>query len=267
MNRRAVVAGSFYPEEVEELDKMIRSYTPADIPRVKAKGVIAPHAGYIYSGRTAARVFASVEVPDTAIIMSPNHTGMGEAASLWPSGHWEIPGGSIPVNSELSELLLSSSRVLKEDYNAHLYEHAVEVELPFLYYHNKKISFVPIVLYPLPYEYCVDIGKAIAESIKNLGKDVLIVASSDMTHYETAESAREKDSLALERIMALDPEGLYNVIRKYEITMCGYIPATIMLIAAIEVGATKATLVDYTNSGEVTGDFSSVVAYAGVIVE
>ena len=267
MIRRPAVAGTFYPASSEELYSMIARMIPPIAEKRKAKGVIAPHAGYIYSGRTAAKVFASVEIPDTVIIMAPNHTGMGKAAALWPSGEWEIPGARVPVNSELASLILENSRVIEEDYQAHLYEHAAEVEVPFLYYLNRNITIVPIVPYPLPYDYCVEIGTAIVKSIKEYGKEVLIVASSDMTHYESAESAKTKDSLALEKILALDPEGLYRIVREYEITMCGFIPATIMLISSIQLGATKATLIDYTNSGEVTGDFSSVVAYAGVVVE
>ncbi len=267
MIRRPAVAGTFYPGDSIELFSMIKKMVPENTEKKKAKGVIAPHAGYIYSGKTAARVFASVEIPDVAIIMAPNHTGLGKAASIWPSGEWEVPGGKVQVEEELAELLLKNSSVLDEDYQAHLYEHAVEVEIPFLYYFNPNIKIVPIVLYPLPYQYCEEIGTAIAEGIREYGKDVLIVASSDMTHYESADSAKTKDSMALERILAMDPMGLYRIIQEYDITMCGYIPATIMLIAAIQLGAKKAELVDYTNSGEVTGDFTSVVAYAGVVVE
>ncbi len=267
MIRKPAVAGTFYPAHPEELYSMIARMIPTVQEKKKAKGVIAPHAGYIYSGRTAARVFASVEIPDTVIVMAPNHTGMGKAAAIWPTGEWEIPGARIPVNRELSELILKNSPVVTEDYQAHLYEHAAEVELPFLYYFNKNISIVPLVFYPLPFDYCMNIGTAIAKSIEEYGREVLIVASSDMTHYESAESAKTKDALALERILAMDPRGLYDVVREYDITMCGFIPSTIMLIAALQLGAQRATLVDYTNSGEVTGDFSSVVAYAGVVVE
>ncbi len=267
MIRRPAVAGTFYPGSPEELFSMIQRMIPSAVSEKKAKGVIAPHAGYIYSGRTSAKVFAAIDIPDTVIILAPNHTGMGKAAALWPVGEWEIPGAKIPINSNLAELIMDNSSVVEEDYQAHLYEHAAEVEIPFLYYFNKNISIVPIVLYPLPYDYCVEIGTAIARSIQEYNNDVLIVASSDMTHYESAEAAKSKDSLAIERILALDPEGLYRVIREYDITMCGFIPATIMLIASLQLGASKATLIDYTNSGEVTGDFSSVVAYAGVVVE
>jgi len=174
--------------------------------------------------------------------------------------------GDVPINLELAERLLAGSPIIKKDELAHRFEHSLEVQIPFLQEIQKNLAIVPLVISHISYPMCEKVAFSLAECIKESGKEVLIVASSDMTHYESRQVATKKDALALDRLLALDPAGLYQTIVDQRITMCGFIPATIALLTSIQLGARQAKLVRYTDSGEVSGDTDQVVGYAGVII-
>jgi len=266
MIRTPVVANQFYPGDPEILRQTLAELTPTSSKeKKKAFAVVSPHAGYIYSGAVAGETFALVEIPDTIIILGPNHSGRGARVAMMSQGKWQMPLGNIELNAELGNLL-SSSAVIEEDNIAHSSEHSLEVQVPFLQYLKKEFTLLPFVVSHIPYSDCVKAGKEIAAAISQYNKSVLMVASTDMTHYESRKSASHKDHLALKHIISLDPEGLYNTVVGQRISMCGIMPTTIALIAAIELGATKAELVRYTDSGETSGDTQQVVGYAGCVI-
>lgn len=265
--RNPAVAGMFYPGTRDSLERELGSLIPKGRVRKKARGVISPHAGYIYSGGVAGELFSSVEIPEKIILLGPNHTGLGAMGSVMTSGEWRLPNGTVRIDSTLAGRLVGGSQVLTEDIMAHLREHSLEVQIPFLLHERVDIEIVPVTLMGLDVESCREVGLAVAGAIRSSGEDILIVASSDMTHYESQESAEIKDRKAIEKVLDLDPEGLMEVVRKNDISMCGVIPATIMLFAVKELGAKKASLVKYSTSGDVSGDYDQVVGYAGMIVE
>jgi AmmeMemoRadiSam system protein B len=201
------------------------------------------------------------------VILSPNHTGLGSRAAVMSEGAWQMPAGEVGINSSLSRLIMEQSKYLEEDELAHLREHSLEVQLPFLQYFNPDFQMVPICLAGRDLKFCQDIGLAVARARKEFGQPVLIVASSDMTHYESQRAAKRKDEMAIEKILSLDPPGLLEIVRKESISMCGVIPTTAMLIACKELGAKDARLVKYATSGDVSGDYDQVVGYAGIIVK
>ncbi len=267
MVRKPAVAGYFYPRDPLRLLEMIQEISPKEsFKPVKAKAVVSPHAGYMYSGYVAAEVFARVMIPETLIIAGPNHTGVGTPISIMDSGVWAMPLGDVPINEELAQLIIAKCRWASSDYTAHLAEHSIEVQLPIVQYYRRDIKIVPIVIGTRNFEACVDLGIAIAEAVKETGSDALLVASTDFTHYEPQKVAAQKDQLAISAILNLDPKGLYQVVEEYGITMCGVMPTVTMLTAAIELGATKAELIRYMTSGDITGDYQQVVGYAGIIV-
>lgn len=263
--RRPAVAGQFYRGDSESLNRQIQEYISPAIPR-KCIGVVSPHAGLMYSGSVAGAVFSSIIIPDAVLLIGPNHTGYGERASLMVTGEWIVPTGTFPVNDDLARRILEATSLVTEGSVAHLYEHSLEVQLPFLRHFREETSIVPLTLMQLSFAECEQIGLGIAKAIRSYNRDVLIVASSDMSHYVPDETARKKDHMAIEKIVALDPEGLYNVVLREGISMCGYVPATIMLIASKVLGATEAELVKYATSAEVSGDYGHVVGYAGIVV-
>ena len=268
MVRHPAVAGRFYPRDSEELREEVRDYleTPAERAPVRAIGCIAPHAGYMYSGHVAGAVFAHIEVPHRCVLMCPNHTGQGRALAILSEGAWETPLGDVPVDAELAGALKEKFGLLQEDAAAHRAEHAAEVELPFLLMRQPELSFVPIVLGTGQLEVLEQLGLALAEVIAEAKEPMLIVASSDMNHYESDAVTRAKDHRAIERILSLDPQGLHEVVTQQNISMCGYGPAVAMLTAARRLGAKSAELVKYATSGDVSGDREMVVGYAGVVV-
>lgn len=259
------MAGRFYPGDAPTLAREVDRYLAADRAPVRAKAVVGPHAGYIYSGAICGATYARVVVPDRVILMCPNHTGMGARRSLWSGGDWLLPGGAVPVDHALVRELQERAH-LEADTAAHLHEHAAEVHVPFIRARCPSVRIAPITLAGLALADCREIGLGIASVIEGSDDDILIAASTDMSHYIPAESARELDGLALDRIAALDPEGLYDTVRGRGITMCGFVPTTVALFAANALGATAAELVRYGNSGEVSGDYDQVVGYAGVVV-
>lgn len=228
-----------------------------------ALGVLVPHAGYVYSGAVAGATYARVQIPPRVLILGPNHTGLGAHVALWPGGAWKTPLGEVPIDAPLTERL-GRSPLIEEDRLAHLREHSLEVQVPFLQARRPDVAIAALCLGRLDVEQALELGNAVAEAI--LESPALIVASSDMSHYVPAELAREKDERALSRLLALDARGLHTTVTRERISMCGFIPATVMLAAAHALGAKRAELVRYAHSGEVTGDDSSVVAYASAIV-
>jgi hypothetical protein len=274
MLRHPAVAGYFYQGSAEALKKQVREFIIPDAKRVKAFGVLSPHAGLLYSGPVAGAVYSSVELPDTFVLIGPNHTGLGAPISLMASGQWETPLGTVNIDEPLAAAILAKSSRMREDTLAHLREHSLEVQLPFIQYFKKNFTIVPIQMLDVRLESCLEVGRAVAGAIAECGvrsaecksNGVLIVASSDMSHYESAEAAKEKDHKAIRHILDLDPEGLYRTVRDNGISMCGFGPAVAMLTACKALGATRAELIKYANSGEASGDYKQVVGYAGIVV-
>ncbi len=265
MIREPEVAGQFYPERPYELNSMIKGMVDQTLPKEDAIGLIAPHAGYIYSGTVTGAVISMVKFKDTFIIIGPNHTGAGKPLSIMTEGVWKTPLGDVEIDSDLAKKILHGSKYLQEDFLAHQYEHSIEVQLPFLQYFKPSVKIVPIILSYVGGDVYKEIGKEIAAAIKESGRGVVIIASSDMTHYEPQEYAREKDTQAIDAILALDEDLLLKRIKGLDITMCGYAPAVCLISAAKALGTQGARLVKYQTSGDTTGDYSSVVGYAGVI--
>jgi AmmeMemoRadiSam system protein B len=262
--RQAAVAGKFYPGDPAGLLADVESYlSPRQAP-VTALGCMVPHAGYIFSGHVAGAVFATLAIPATCIVLCPNHTGMGTPLSLMIRGSWQTPLGTVPIDSQLAIELQRACPLLEEDTLAHRVEHGIEVELPFLQTLRSGLSIVPIVIGTQHYPALRELGMAIAQAVR--GRDVLIVASSDMNHYENDEITRVKDHQALAPLLRMEAEGLYRVARTEHISMCGLGPAVAMLTAATELGATSCELVRYATSGDIFGDRERVVGYAGVVV-
>ena len=270
MIRQPAVANQFYPGREEDLKKDISSrIKPATGEQKKEKvlALVSPHAGYMYSGNVAGAVYAVADITKEVIVMGPNHHGLGAPFAVMAQGVWHMPWGDISINEKLANLLIEESRWLRADDQAHIQEHSVEVQLPFIQYIKPDVEFVPIVLGRADFTTCEEIGTAIARAIRKFGRPVVIIASTDMTHYESQESAQQKDQLAIERVRSLDPSGLLEIVDENNISMCGVIPTTITLIAAKELGATTANLVAYATSGDVSGDYSYVVGYAGFIIQ
>ncbi|MGA8152047.1 MAG: AmmeMemoRadiSam system protein B [Terriglobales bacterium] len=264
--RLPAVAGRFYPGARQVLLDEVSSYLSGAEKSQAALGCIAPHAGYMYSGSVAGAVYASLEVPPRCIILCPNHTGRGRPLAIMSQGGWETPLGTVQIDASLANTLKEQFPFLTEDADAHRSEHAIEVQLPFLQQKRAHFTFVPIALGTGHFETLENLGEALAAVLKAQGEPALIVASSDMNHYENDGITRIKDNKAIERILALDPRGLYDVVVKEQISMCGFGPAVVMLTAARHLGATSAKLIKYATSGDVSGDHNVVVGYAGMVV-
>jgi len=249
------------------LTEEIESLLPASTgQKLRARGCLVPHAGYRYSGHVAAHVYGRLDLPKRFVIVGPRHYPQGEALAILSEGAWQTPLGQAKIDSALAAELKRACPLLREDSAAHRNEHSLEVQLPFLQKLAGDFSFVPIALGTVQLADFEQLGRALAEVLKTKPEPVLVVASSDMNHYEGDAITRVKDRKALERILALDPRGLYNTVRRESITMCGFGPAVTMLTAARELAACKAELVGYATSGDITGDCDEVVGYAGVIV-
>jgi MEMO1 family protein len=266
--RHPAVAGRFYPRDGNTLRQELCTYlsqTPEQTP-IRALACIVPHAGYMYSGHVAGAVFAALEIPQLCLVMCPNHTGVGRALAIISEGAWETPLGSVRIDSPFAAALKQRCSVLQEDSTAHRAEHAAEVELPFLQMRQPELKFVPIALGTGQFDVLEELGEAIADVIAARNGHVLIVASSDMNHYESDAITRVKDHSAIEAILRLDARALYDVVTRQHISMCGFGPAIAMLTAANKLGATSAELVKYATSGDVSGDRDMVVGYAGIVV-
>jgi len=259
MIRNPVVAGQFYPGTSSQLRAMIEALVDEKSVKEDVIGLVSPHAGYIYSGSVAGATISRIKFKDTFIIMGPNHTGMGKPFSIMTEGTWSTPLGEVEIDSELGKKILTIS--------SHLGEHSIEVQLPFLQYFKKDIKIVPIIFAYSAGSVYKEIGREIAQAVKELNKEVVIIASSDMTHYEPYETARKKDNQAIEAMLALDEDELLKRVEELNISMCGYAPVVSLISAAKELGATGAELVRYQTSGDTSGDYSSVVGYAGVLIK
>ena len=266
MQRHAAVAGQFYPGTQEQLRSVLSGLIPAVPEKRRVMGIVAPHAGYIYSGAIAGKIYGRIAMPATVLIIGPNHHGAGAAAALHPEGEWLTPLGSIAINPRLNALLKHSVPFVELDSSAHRFEHSLEVQVPFIQHLRPDATFAALCLGHGDFAAVQEIGFGVAAAIRGYGEDVLMVASSDMTHYESADTARRKDERALARVLAFDPEGLMKICRSENITMCGVIPTAAMLVASRELGATHAEVEAYGTSGDVTGDYHQVVGYAAVSV-
>jgi len=268
MIRRPAVAGSFYPADPDSLrsavDSLAEGRTPPGSPRPRA--ILVPHAGYVYSGRIAARTYLCGALPQRLIVLGPNHTGMGEPIALQAAGAWRTPLGEAPIDAALAAAILERLPEARDDAAAHRLEHSIEVQIPFLQRWAEGFRFVPICVGTHRLEALTALGRAIADAMREAGEPVLLVLSSDLSHYLPAEEAERLDTLALERVLAIDPAGLLRTVEENRITMCGVAPVVAGLEAARRLGAARSALVARGHSGETTGDWLSVVGYAGVAV-
>jgi len=265
MIRKPSVAGNFYPGSKALLEEALEKYIRFSEPLKKAIGLVSPHAGYVFSGGCAGKGFGAVEVPGTVIILGVNHHGLGHPFAVDGHDSWKTPLGEAEIDKELRERLVADSKVFGVDSAASSQEHSLEVQVPFIQYINPEAKILPITVSFADPQRLMTGGKEIAALVKD-NPDVLIVASTDMSHYLSVDSARERDKKAIDKILALDPEGLFNTVAAERISMCGVSATTIMLSAALELGAKKAEIMEYTNSGVVMGDYSRVVAYLSLIV-
>jgi AmmeMemoRadiSam system protein B len=265
MIRNPTVAGYFYPASPAELKATLAKYIDKNAKKEEVVGVLMPHAGYIYSGTVAGAAISRVKFKDTFIIIGPSHSGLGKPFSVMPEGTWRTPLGEVQVDEALAGEIIKLSRYAEADYLAHQDEHAVEVQIPFLQYIKPDVKIVPIILGGDSPDAYKEIGRAIAQAFKKLKREAVILASGDMTHYEPAEAARAKDMKAVEAMFNLDTDELTRRYNTLHITMCAYGPVVTLMAAARELGAKQGMLVKYQNSGDSSGDYSSVVGYAGVI--
>jgi len=266
MIRESAVAGQFYPGDPEELRKTIGSFVRKAPSLLEAKAVVVPHAGYIYSGAVAGEVFSSVRLPNRVILLGPNHTGRGAPLALAPSGAWKTPFGEALIDDELNRNLAAECPELREDSVAHRFEHGLEVQIPFLQALHPDFTFSAICVRTLDLLTLETLGHAMARVIASQKDPVMLIASSDMTHYQPKEDAARQDKFAIDRVLAIDPAGLYTTVLEKGISMCGFAPAVSVLTACRDLGATSGRLIRYTNSGEASGDYKSVVAYAGIAI-
>src|SRR3989338_263094 len=253
MIRYPAVAGSFYSQDKTQLRSDIEDFVNKDAEKHTVLGIVSPHAGYIYSGRVAGNLYSKIEIPDTVIILSPNHTGVGATYSIWPGGSWRTPLGDVTVDEEVVNELLHVCNLIEKDKEAHLDEYAAEVQIPFIQYFKPSVKIVVMVISSRNITDLKNIGKNLSQVLNKIRPDALVVASSDMTHHETQTSANRKDKI-------------YSKVHEMRITMCGIYPTVIMLVCSKERGAKKAELVRYETSGDITGDYDQVVGYAGIIV-
>jgi MEMO1 family protein len=264
--RPPAVAGSFYDSRPENLERDVRRLVPEGLQPEPAVGAIVPHAGYVYSGPVAGQVYARLRLPSVAVILCPNHTGRGAGGALDPSEAWRTPVGDVPLARRVAERILEAAPSLEPDAEAHRREHSLEVQLPFLRLLRPDVEIVPICLGEVSLPLCREVGQAIADVVREEEERPIVIASSDMNHYESREVGRAKDDLALARVEALDAEGLFRTVRENSISMCGFLPATSLLFAARALEASRAEVVARRDSGDETGDRSSVVGYAGVVI-
>ena len=279
--RTPAVAGRFYPGRAEDLLREVREFTspsktPIETGRIDAIGCVAPHAGYIYCGGVAGAVYSRLKIPERCVILCPNHTGKGRPLAIMANTTWQTPLGEVAADADMAARLLRRFPALQEDSAAHRAEHAIEVQLPFLQASRPELKIVPIAIGTSDFDVLRGLGETLAGVIADHHEEdqkaerqakVLIIASSDMNHYESDTITRIKDHKAIERVLAMDARGLWEVVLNEDISMCGFGPTVVMLTAAKLLGATSATLVKYATSGDVSGDYESVVGYAGIIVE
>jgi AmmeMemoRadiSam system protein B len=275
--RRPTQAGAFYAGSQQSLREQIEScfrheLGPGSLPTVADKklqnivGLVCPHAGYMYSGPVAAHGYyhlAQDGKPDIVVILGPNHTGNGSALAAMREGAWRTPLGDVEIDTATADLITHASSIIDVDDSAHAFEHSVEVQLPFLQYlYGSSFKFVPICFLMQDLESSREVGSALAKAL--IGKNAVIIASTDMTHYEPLRSTEKKDKAAIEAVLKLDEQQLYSTVEGFNISMCGPGPTTALVAAAKALGAKKAELLCYKTSGDITGDYSAVVGYASI---
>lgn len=278
--RYASVAGSFYAGSTGSLRRQIEEcfrhkFGPGELPKInrdgprKIIGLVCPHAGYMYSGPVAANAYyrlASDGLIDVAVIFGPNHTGIGSGVAIMEEGVWRTPLGEVEIDSDLARAVVSKSGIVDPDDSAHIYEHSIEVQLPFLQYiYGSSFKFVPICFLMQDLETCREVGEALAEALKN--RNFVMIASTDMTHYEPQRNAYDKDMKALDAVLKLDERLFHSVLNANRISACGYGPVTTLIVAAKKMGLNRAEMLCYKTSGDITGDTSSVVGYASLVFE
>lgn len=263
MLRETAVAGYFYPEKEQELVSFFRQHA-SEAATVSAIGALVPHAGYMYSGRIAVNTLSRIHIPDTVLLMGPNHTGFGESVAVFAKGGWATPLGTVPVAEEIAEKLLQCTGV-EADIVAHVREHSLEVIVPILKWLNPAVRIVPVTMMGMRFADCVTLAGEMAQQLA--GEDILVVTSSDLNHYENAVKTEQKDKLAIDSLLRMEPRGLYDTVMNHEISMCGIYPAVVSLEICKRRGAKKGNLVQHAHSGEVGGDTDRVVGYAGVIFQ
>lgn len=266
MIRPPAVAGRFYSSDPKELARDVDQYLSSVSEKIPALGCVVPHAGYMYSGHVAGAVYSSLEIPRQCILLGPRHFPRGESMAILTEGSWQTPFGDAQIDSALAGELAYVCPRLREDAVAHESEHSLEVQLPFLQRLVPDFRFVPVVLGTDRYPVLEELGHAVAHVVAAQAEPVLVIASSDMNHYENDAITRVKDERAIARILALDPRGLYDTVRTEGISMCGYAATVAMLVAMLDRGATEARLIRYATSGDVSGEYDRVVGYAGIAI-
>ncbi len=277
--RRPAVAGAFYAGSKGALRRQIewcfrhelgpgKVPEPSEGPLRTLVALVCPHAGYMYSGPVAAHSYARLAEegrPDVAIILGPNHTGFGSAVAISVSGAWRTPLGDVEIDTAVAEAIMDKADVVSADDEAHLYEHSIEVQLPFLQFlYGHDFRFVPICMMLQGLRTSSEVGSAIAGAVRELGLNAIIIASTDLTHYEPQPAAERKDRAVIEAVERMDVSGLYRAVEELPVSMCGCGPTAAAMIAARELGATRGELLKYATSGDITGDRSSVVGYASM---
>jgi len=272
MRRKTAVKGTFYPASEKEIELFIESHLDKIATKKEAKGLILPHAGYIYSAKTAIKALERVYPKDKILMLGPNHTGWGKPFSFTEADLWESVFQNVDIDKELIQDITNKCPLIDIDEQAHLREHSLEVELPLLNYFfykklQKNFKIAPLICAGAQLSTLINIAECLGECLKDEKDNLLIISSSDMTHYEPEKEAREKDQRALERILSLNAEDFFTYVEKYNITICGVYPITIMLkLINILYPEAKAELVDYSTSADVTQDKTSVVGYSSVII-
>jgi len=266
MIRKAAWAGRFYPLAEKDIRILITDFSSKEEKKIAAKAVMVPHAGYIYSGHVASEVYSRTALPNRFIIASPNHWEGRTSVAMDTNDQWETPLGIVSLDTDLSGLISKYTDKIKKTSAAHEKEHAIEVQLPFLQYHlNNDFRFVPVTIMTPGISVLDDIARAFASAVKDTGDDVLLIASSDMSHYVSQSEAQRLDGMAIEKILSLDTRGLYKIVTENGISMCGLQAVYTIMTAALELGCVKADLIKYNTSGDTSGDYDEVVGYAGVI--
>jgi len=268
--RPPVAAGSFYPLEKDRLNKILeKCFQEIEKTEKNVIGAIVPHAGYIYSGKTAAYAYSQMK-KSNFLIIGPNHDVFGSKFGIMAQGLWATPLGRVEINQKMSKKLLENCNLLENDFLSHKNEHSIEVQLPFLQYKfGNNFKFVPISVkneYPNQdfLEKCEIVGNSIAKSID---KNWTIIASSDFSHYVPKKYAKMVDKDAIDSILKLDEKEFFEKIRKNNISICGFGPIAIAIIVAKKLGAKKAELLKYSTSGDITREEKSVVGYASLVIE
>jgi AmmeMemoRadiSam system protein B len=267
MLRMPAVSGRFYPSDPAELTAFIKQHSLGDknVVPVRAKACLVPHAGYVYSGHVAGAVYARIVIPKKVVILGVRHRPQGEKVAILSSGTWRTPLGDAPIDEPLATALREACPMLREDGVAHSAEHSLEVQVPFLQILQPGFTFVPIALGTVQFADLLTVGEALGRVLLGSTEEILLLTTSDLNHYENDVTTRAKDRQAIDRILALDPHGLYDICRKEEISMCGLGPTVAMLTALKNLGMVRPELVRYGTSGDVSGDFSTVVGYAGML--